>query len=524
MLCRKSKDEMHLSLSLALFRLIVSKPSTTIYVTPTKSLTSNLELGTIDAPFTSLEAARDLLRSGYGQRTRREVLLRGGNYHLPRPFTLDERDAGTAEFPIIYAAYPGESPHLSGGVLVPPNLFVRTSVPSGATNAFVADLFSLKGVNTSSLGRMGHPYISQKLEVFYGGQPMTLARDPNVGTDSLRTWKWAGYENMTVADSTETPGIRMRRGSGREIDCSDSADTMQCYLDSLADVPELRSREGTSHTFGSNMTFTFKDTDRGAFWASALSEAASRNETAAMWLHGYWKFDWRDTYIQVASISANKASDPNSESVSSYSVTRAADTPPQYPWVSGCRFYAVNSLGLLDAPGEYFVSDSGKLWFIPPDTDTDVLKPVVVSIAEHVVAASGAHHTHFVGLGVSDAQGTVMQLSDAVGAVVSNCTVSNGSVVLFWYFRCVYVPLCVSCLWPMRILFVANVYPFCGQCVSCIYYRFGIPVAYLCTTTGLGLASRCQAPLVPRSTDRQCLVAARRVFWCRAGIPRSVCG
>ena len=290
--------------------------TTTIYVAPPQKVDSNIELGTIDAPFTSLEAARDLLRSGHGNNTRREVFLRGGNYYLPRPFVLDERDAGTADFPIIYAAYPGESPHLSGGVLVPPSALMPTSVPSGASNAFVADLFSLKCINASTLGSMGHPYISRKLEMFYGGRPMTLARDPNIGTDPLRTWKWAGYENMTVPKSTDAPGRRTRRGADDTIDCSDSQDTMQCYLDALADVPDLRYREGTSTkrnpNMNPNMTFTFKDTDRGALWASALSEAASRHETAAMWLHGYWKFDWRDTYVKVASITADtKPSSPS---------------------------------------------------------------------------------------------------------------------------------------------------------------------------------------------------------------------
>ena len=172
--------------------------TTTIYVAPAKVFGSNVELGTIDAPFSSLEAARDFLRSGYGQNTRREILLRGGNYFLPKPFVLDERDAGTERFPIIYAAYPGESAQLSGGVLVPPSAISPASVPSGAANAFVADLFSLPGVNSSTLGRMGHPYISRKLEMFYGDQPMTLARDPNIGTDPLRTWKWAGRVRVRV--------------------------------------------------------------------------------------------------------------------------------------------------------------------------------------------------------------------------------------------------------------------------------------------------------------------------------------
>merc|ERR1719174_2600245 len=74
---------------------------------------------------------------------------------------------------------------------------------------------------------------------------MTLARDPNIGTDPLRTWKWAGYENMSVANATAAPGPRRRLRAGNDIDCSDSPDEMQCYLAALADVPELRYRAGS---------------------------------------------------------------------------------------------------------------------------------------------------------------------------------------------------------------------------------------------------------------------------------------
>ncbi len=44
-----------------------------------------------------------------------KVLVRGGKYFLPAPLVLDARDGGTQEYPVVYAAYPGEEPVLSGG-------------------------------------------------------------------------------------------------------------------------------------------------------------------------------------------------------------------------------------------------------------------------------------------------------------------------------------------------------------------------------------------------------------------------
>ena len=40
----------------------------------------------------------------------------------------------------------------------------------------MADLLA-HGVNASSLGALGHPYPTKKLELFYGGKPMDLARE-----------------------------------------------------------------------------------------------------------------------------------------------------------------------------------------------------------------------------------------------------------------------------------------------------------------------------------------------------------
>ena len=105
---------------------------------------------------------------------------------------------------------------LSGGVLVPQNAICLASVPSGVANTFVADLFSRKGVNSSTLGHMGHSCISHKLEMFYGRQSSVNDADsrsqhPNIGTDPLRTWKRVGYENMSVSDPTTSPSPRRRR-------------------------------------------------------------------------------------------------------------------------------------------------------------------------------------------------------------------------------------------------------------------------------------------------------------------------
>jgi hypothetical protein len=72
-----------------------------------------------DGPFATLDRARLAvrhLRAAQPGRARPvTVLVRGGDYALARPLTFTPEDSGTAASPTVFAAYPGETPVLSGG-------------------------------------------------------------------------------------------------------------------------------------------------------------------------------------------------------------------------------------------------------------------------------------------------------------------------------------------------------------------------------------------------------------------------
>ena len=72
-----------------------------------------------DGPLASIAGARDAIRklkAGQGELHEPvRVQIRGGTYRLAEPLTLGPQDSGTAPCPVIYEAYPGERPVLSGG-------------------------------------------------------------------------------------------------------------------------------------------------------------------------------------------------------------------------------------------------------------------------------------------------------------------------------------------------------------------------------------------------------------------------
>lgn len=76
--------------------------------------------GSLDQPFLTLERARDAVRSLKAGAADRPitVLLRGGSYRLEQSVVFSGRDSGTAQAPITYKAYPGETPVFSGGRVV----------------------------------------------------------------------------------------------------------------------------------------------------------------------------------------------------------------------------------------------------------------------------------------------------------------------------------------------------------------------------------------------------------------------
>lgn len=74
-----------------------------------------------DGPKATLAGARDAIRVWRSRTATPEpvtVYVRGGAYTLTEPFVLGPEDSGTADAPVTYAAWPGESPVFSGGRVI----------------------------------------------------------------------------------------------------------------------------------------------------------------------------------------------------------------------------------------------------------------------------------------------------------------------------------------------------------------------------------------------------------------------
>jgi hypothetical protein len=76
-----------------------------------------------DGPFATLQRARDAIRflkrqQGGALKQPVTVKMRAGTYFLNQPLLLQPEDSGTAEYPVVFAAFENETPTISGGKLI----------------------------------------------------------------------------------------------------------------------------------------------------------------------------------------------------------------------------------------------------------------------------------------------------------------------------------------------------------------------------------------------------------------------
>jgi hypothetical protein len=99
------------------FTYLASGIQAELYVDPVNGTDTND--GTFAAPFKTLAAARDAVRSINSVMTGDIVVyLREGTYRLDETLHLGVADSGSRSFKVDYRAYPGESPVVSGGTII----------------------------------------------------------------------------------------------------------------------------------------------------------------------------------------------------------------------------------------------------------------------------------------------------------------------------------------------------------------------------------------------------------------------
>jgi hypothetical protein len=157
--------------------------------------------GTQQQPFASLQRARDAIRDlklrqglSTGGVT---VYVRGGCYRVEQTLEMNQDDSGTSEAPVIYRAFPQESPIFTGGVRLDgfqplSDAAVRNRLDEHARGKVMqvdlrdCGVTDLGSITVRGYGRAAYP-TSPWVDLYVDGRPMQLARWPNEGTLAVGT-------------------------------------------------------------------------------------------------------------------------------------------------------------------------------------------------------------------------------------------------------------------------------------------------------------------------------------------------
>lgn len=324
--------------------------------------------GTEAAPFATLDQARDAIRalkaSDPAAAAGATVWVHAGAYSHDQSFVLTPEDSGTADAPIVYRAVQPATVRLYGGTELPSDAFsavsdaaVRERIPEEArAHVQVLDLQAM-GVTEYGAFPDGFEYPPALPELFFNDAPMDLARWPNEG--------WAEID--TIVESGPAPW-----------------------------------RNHASDGIG---TFTYKE-DNPSRWATAN----------AVYLEGYWCFDWACETVRVQSI------DPAQKQI-------VLGKQHHYGLGSGNpaprRYRAINLLEELDVAGEYYLDrELGLLYFYPPGP-LDAARVVLSRLTAPVVDLDGASFITLRGFIVEATAGTGVRVTGGEGVELAGCTFRN---------------------------------------------------------------------------------------------------
>jgi len=328
--------------------------------------------GTQAKPFATLERARQAVRhlrkGGRLPRGGVTVFLRGGDYLRTNALELTAADSGTAGSPVTWSAWNDERVRLLGG-----RSLTGFAPVSDARILQRLDEKARGHVVQLDLGKLGiHEFGEMKsrgfnrlpaaahCELFFDHRPMTLARWPNEGEFE----KIAGY-----------PGASERQDD---------------HGGNLGALPGGFLYSG----------------DRPRRW----------QDTSYLWVHGYWAYDWANSYEKVASLDREQ---------------RLLKTTPLhglYGFRKGQRFYYLNLLEELDQPGEWFLDRrAGRLYFWPPKEGAlgGAHEILLSLLGQPLLKLTDVSHVSLRGLALEATRGNGVEIRGGESNRVEGCLIRN---------------------------------------------------------------------------------------------------
>ena len=306
--------------------------------------------GSEEKPFATLERAKSAIKNINTNSI--TIYLREGYYPLSETFTLEREDI--KESPeIIFSSYPGETAHIIGGKDI--HGFTAFGPKSEAYDKIKPDF--RKNIMMTDLKKQGITEFGNLSARGFGMDIQPSGLELYFNEKPMTLARWPNGDWTTIKD-----------------------------------VPESLDGKG----------FTYKG-NRPERWLNAPD----------LWLHGYWKYDWADRYVKVASIDTASKTIITEEPYSGY------------PYTKGKRFYALNLLEELDSPGEWYLDrEKGILYFWPP-SDLKNAKVFVSILQKPLVQLDNVNNITFNNIIFEYTCGAGIEIIDGSNNKIDGCVLRN---------------------------------------------------------------------------------------------------
>jgi len=314
-----------------------------------------------DGPFRTLHRAQKATLNAQGPVT---VFLRDGLYAVDSTIRFTSSDGQGKNRPVCWSAFEHETPRLCGGKAIDDFEPVRDEKIRQRLPLPVRDRVLVCDLRSFGITRYNDP--PQRISLYYRGERMQPARYPNQGWTHIGDVPQQGEKLFHPGDHKV---IKFGLPAGRHF--------------------------GRFHY----------DDDRPSLWQPADD----------IWMHGFWVWDWRDTYQKIRAIDTAKK------------LIYPAEPHHAYGYEKGQRYYYLNVLEELDSPGEWQLDVSNhRLYFLPPAQlhPGDVL---LSTLDESMIEAVDGSHLTLKNLTLECANAAAIRIIGGEHNSITGCTIRNFS-------------------------------------------------------------------------------------------------
>ncbi len=330
--------------------------------------------GSAERPFASLLTAQEAVRKLLAAQEPEPITVRihKGDYMMAKPLVLRAEDSAPENRPVVWQGEPGA--RLVGGLKVDPALFkpvtdeaILARLPEESRGKVrVADVSALMPGTIRPIADVFTGEYEPP-HLFMDHQPMTLARWPNKGYTEFTQTLNKGYDLVGGAHVNKRPGV-----------------------------------------------FVYND-PRAKRW----------NFDEGVWIAGYLSWDWAFDAGRIGSCT----NDGKRTIMTMAKVTRfgIGAAPANSMNSKGRRFYVMNVLDELDAPGEWYLDRTKKLLYVYPIEGSDWANADVVMAMNKSCLLGGVGVTNATirGLTMEYSYATAMHFRKTSGVTIEDCTVRN---------------------------------------------------------------------------------------------------